>query len=105
MLQIPPQKLKEFLTKEGLIAGDYFDKLLTEAERMGQNIGDLLISKEVISVDYFYKFLADYFKVERADFAARPIDENILQRLSLDIFLMGLIFPISRLVPITTKLL
>lgn len=85
MLQIPPQKLKEFLTKEGLISGDYFNELLTEAGRMGQNIGDLLISRDVISIDYFYKLLGDYFKVERADFTARPIDENILQRLSEDL--------------------
>ena len=39
MLQIPPQKLKELLVKQDLIAPQLFDDLVLEAERMKQKIG------------------------------------------------------------------
>jgi len=82
MLQIPPQKLKEILIKEGLITAQNFDKLLIEAERMGQNMTDLLISQGIITSDYFYNLIAQYFSIEKADLASRSIEENILRLLS-----------------------
>ena len=82
MLQIPPQKLKEILIKEGLITAQDFDNLLVEAERMGQNIADVLISQGIITSDYFYNLIAQYFSIEKADLASRSIEENILRLLS-----------------------
>jgi len=82
MLTIPPQKLKEILTKEGLITAQDFDNLLIEAQRMGQNVVDLLISQGVITSDYFYNLVAQYFGIEKADLATRPIEENVLRLLS-----------------------
>ena len=82
MLQIPPQKLKEILIKEGLITAQNFDKLLIEAERMSQNIADVLISQGIITSDYFYNLIAQYFSIEKADLASRSIEENILRLLS-----------------------
>lgn len=85
MLQIPPQKLKEFLVKEGLIANENFDALLDESRRMGQNIAELLISRGVITPEYFYDLLSKYFQVPKADLGNRTIDENVLKKLPEDL--------------------
>ncbi len=82
MLQIPPQKLKEILTKEGLITAQDFDNLLADAQRMGQNMADVLISQRIITSAYFYNLIAQYLGVEKADLANRPIEEDILRLLS-----------------------
>lgn len=82
MLQIPVQKLKEIIIKEGLIASENFDNLLVEARRMGQNIGDVLISRGIITSDYFFDILAKYFGVEKANLSSRKIDEEVLHLLS-----------------------
>ena len=82
MLQIPPQKLKEILIKEGLITAQNFDNLLIEAERMSQNIADVLISQGILTSDYFYNLIAQYFSIQKADLARRSIEENILRLLS-----------------------
>jgi len=85
MLQIPPQKLKEFLVNEGLITAQDFDALLEEAKRMEQNVADLLISRGFITSDYFYNLLARHFRVEKADLGVRAIDENILKKVPEDL--------------------
>ncbi|PIU98394.1 hypothetical protein COS61_01660 [Candidatus Wolfebacteria bacterium CG03_land_8_20_14_0_80_40_12] len=82
MLTIPSQKLKEFLIKDGLISDEKFDSLLAEAERMNQNIADLLISQGVITVDYFYNLVVQYLNIPLANVAGRSIDEDILRKLS-----------------------
>ena len=40
-MQIPDEKLKEFLVADGLITAEAFDDLETEAKRMEQNIADI----------------------------------------------------------------
>lgn len=81
MLQIPSQKLKELLVQQGLIASERFDELIAEAERMKQGVSDVLISRGIISQDYFYTLLAKYFGVERTNLVSRSIDAKILKLL------------------------
>lgn len=85
MLQIPVAKLKEFLTRDGLVASEAFDILLLESERMGQNIAEVLISRGLMTRDYFYRLLATYFDVEQIDLTNRAIDEEVLARLPEEI--------------------
>jgi len=82
MLQIPVQKLKEILVKDNLTSVENFDVLVREAERMDQNIGDILISRNIITADYFYNVLANYFGVEQANLVNRKIGEETLKLLS-----------------------
>ncbi len=82
MLQIPSQKLKEILIKDNLVDPEKFDFLANEAKRMGQDIGDILISRNIITTDYFYGVLAAYFNVEMADLIGKKIDEQVLNLLS-----------------------
>ncbi|MCX6702272.1 MAG: hypothetical protein NTW60_00115, partial [Candidatus Wolfebacteria bacterium] len=85
MLAIPAQKLKEALVRDNLITPEDFDKISTEAKRMGQNIADVIISRGFISQDYFYNLLTDYFQVEKADLGNRQVDESALRLLPEDL--------------------
>jgi type IV pilus assembly protein PilB len=85
MLQIPLEKLKESLIKEKLITEESFDRLKTEAERMGQSLTDVLISQGIITQDYFYNLISNYLGVERIDLTTQPIDVSLLHTLSEDI--------------------
>jgi len=78
MALLPPQKLKEQLVAEELISEEQFDDIVTEADRMNQTVGDLLVSKGVISQDYLYTMLADSLGVERANLNEQGIDPTIL---------------------------
>ena len=57
MLKIPTLKLRELIMKEGLITEADFDDLLSEASRMGQNMEEVLVSRGVITVDYWHNFI------------------------------------------------
>ena len=81
MLSISLQKLKEALTKENLITGEDFDSFSKEAERMGYDLPQFLISRGIITQEYFYNVLSQYFGVEKAELANRLINEDILNQL------------------------
>lgn len=85
MIQLPPAQLKELLVRDGLITPDEFDAIVAEAARMEQNVGDILVSRGLISEDYFANLAARYFGVERANLLARDINEQMLQLLPEDV--------------------
>lgn len=78
MLSIPPEKLKEILIQEGLIKIDQFDLALAEAQRMNQNIGEVIVSEGFITRDYLYNLLSSYFGVELAHLEERGVDPNVV---------------------------
>ena len=84
-MQIPNDKLKELLIKDDLIKPEEFDGLLREADRMKQNVADVLISRGLVSSGYFYNMLAKYYGSERANLGTNKIDENILRLLPEDV--------------------
>ena len=81
MLSIPPQKLKDFLAKDGLITSEDFDSLEKEANRLNQNLTDVLVSRGVISVEYLYALLSGYLGVEIVNLSVNPIDESVLTKI------------------------
>jgi type II secretory ATPase GspE/PulE/Tfp pilus assembly ATPase PilB-like protein len=85
MLQIPPAKLKEILIKDALITAENFDAFSKEASRMSQDLVELLVSRGIMTRDYFYNILAQYLGVERADLTTRLINEEVLKRLPADL--------------------
>ncbi|MDO8429739.1 MAG: ATPase, T2SS/T4P/T4SS family [bacterium] len=84
-MQIPNEKLKDLIVNEGLISAEDFDKIVSEAGRMGQNAPDILISRGVITKDYFSDLLASYFGVAKAALSFRSIDEKVLHLLPEEI--------------------
>jgi type IV pilus assembly protein PilB len=78
MLQFPPQKLKELLVGQGIVPAEKFDEAFNEATRMGQDVGDVLVSKGNLTYDYLYSLFASYLGVERSNLNTRGIDRNII---------------------------
>jgi len=61
-LRLPIDKLKEFLVDTGLVSLESFQLAQEDAQRTGQDLVDILISRGFISEDYVYQFYSDYFK-------------------------------------------
>lgn len=80
-MQIPNQRLKEYVVKEGLISEEDFDRLVNESERMGYSVADNLVSRGIVSNDYYNELLASYFGVRKANLSAQTIDERVLHLL------------------------
>ena len=49
MLTFPPEKLKDALVQEGLLKPEQFDEALLEAQRMGQNVSEVIVSKGYVT--------------------------------------------------------
>lgn len=85
MIQIPIAKLKDILIKEGLVTTPDFEKLKEGADRMGQNLVDVLISQSVITQEYFFNLISQYFNIERVNLNVEPIDIELLHKLNEEI--------------------
>lgn len=85
MVNIPILKLKEILVGENLISPELFDKITAESRRLNQQIEDILISRGIVSPDYFYSIISNYLKVPLVDLKGIMIDENVLNLLGMDL--------------------
>ena len=85
MITVSPDKLKEVLTRDGLITEDQFNIFRKEAERLGQNLGGFLVSRNVMTNDYFNRFLAAYLRVPLANLAGRQIEEELLNLITPEV--------------------
>ena len=85
MIPIPGEDLKNYLTKDGVISSSDFDVLQKEAGRIGEDVSDLLISKDIIKKDYYYNLLVRYFGVELANLSERGIDPEALNLITEEI--------------------
>ena len=81
ILQIPDQKLKEILARDGVIDEKEFNDVIEESKRMGQSASNILIARNIINTDYFNGVVADYYGVERANLLGRTIGEGIIDLL------------------------
>jgi len=78
MINIPQNQLKEILLKEGLINEDLFNEVTAGAERLKQNVAEVLVSKNIISADYLYQVFSRYFNIPLAELAQKTINETVL---------------------------
>jgi len=85
VIKIPIQKLKEILINEGLTDSEQFDFLVKESERLNQGLDGILISRGIISSDYFYNILSRYLGVEIINLKSVGVEEGVLGLLSLDL--------------------
>ncbi len=84
-MQIPNEKLKESLLAEGLTTAEVFDEIVAEGGRMGQAVPDILISRGIITSEYFNELLSAYFGVKNANLSSQNVDEAVLRLLPEDI--------------------
>src|SRR3989344_761262 len=84
-MQIPTEKLKELLVNDGLVTLEVFDETAFEAARMGHSLADTLISKSIITKDYYKEILSNYFGVGLANLSSKNADEKVLRLLPEEI--------------------
>jgi len=81
MVQIPRDKLKELLMSDGLITSENFNEAAKEAERLGQGVGEILTSQNIITQDYYNNLLSRYLGVPVVNINTRSVDKNLLKLL------------------------
>lgn len=77
-MRIPLEALKNFLVASGLVRQGDFDASLREAKRTDRDISEILISRGLISSEYFYQIAAEYYKVPLANLVGQNIVPEIL---------------------------
>jgi len=82
VLQIPDDKLRDLLIKDGIVDEKAFNEAAQDAKRMGQGVADILISKNVITTDYYANLISEFFGVEKAGLLSRKVDEKLVRLLS-----------------------
>ncbi|MBI2075075.1 MAG: type II/IV secretion system protein [Candidatus Harrisonbacteria bacterium] len=85
MRQIPKQQLETILLNDGIVTAEDFAAAEKDAARLGQDIVHILISRGIMTWDYFYDLLAKFLGVARANLGATGIDEEALRLLPEDI--------------------
>src|SRR3989344_6085989 len=85
MLQIPEQKFREILLQDNLMTAKAFDVIAQEAQRLGQRTAEILISRNIITEQYYTNLLSSYFSVSLAGLEGKEIDMNILKLLPEDL--------------------
>jgi len=79
MIEIPVNQLKEIVLKEGLVDEATFNEIAADAERLKQNVADVLVSKNIVAQGYLYQIFSRYFNIPIADLSAKTIYENLIQ--------------------------
>lgn len=82
MVEIPIEQLEKTLVDDGIITAEKFESYLKDARRMGQSVSAVLISKNVITDEYYKNLLAKFFNVQIAVLEPNKISEDILNLLT-----------------------
>ncbi|MDZ4231346.1 MAG: hypothetical protein U1C52_00970, partial [Patescibacteria group bacterium] len=85
MTQIPDNKLEEILLSDGLVSEEAFNGAAEEAARLGSPVVDVLISKNIITNEYFLNIAARYLNVPLIGLEEANIDVNVLNLLPEDV--------------------
>jgi len=75
---LPPQILKKLVLQTELISEKDFDDSLREAQRAEKSVVNILISRGLLTQDYYADILAGYFHVPRVKLVGRNIPRDIL---------------------------
>ncbi|HEX4104135.1 MAG TPA: ATPase, T2SS/T4P/T4SS family [Candidatus Paceibacterota bacterium] len=84
-LPLPIPEIKKLLLKDGLVTPEHFDELVTEADRKGQNLLDVLVSGQVVAEDYLANLIATSLGVPRVDFSTHKLDSEVVKLLPEDV--------------------
>ena len=78
MLRVPKNKLKETVVADGLITNEAFDEAVVVASRLGQDISDILIGKNIITKEYYRGILTRVYNIDRVDISQNEIDQKTM---------------------------
>lgn len=96
MITLPNEKLKEIVLHAGAVDEVAFDEVITEAVRKRQSPVEILISRGLLSKDYFLILVAKALGVERVNLGVVKIDEAVLRLLPEDIARRRKVIPFGR---------
>jgi type IV pilus assembly protein PilB len=85
MTTIPDSKLRELLLADGLISEESFNAVAQEAARLNNTIAEILISRNIITNDYYLGIVARHLNVSLAELDEKSIDTSALTLLPEDI--------------------
>src|SRR3972149_4294657 len=77
MFNIPASKLKELLLKDGLLTAEQFDQVAQDAVEAGKSVVEALLSRNLITRDYFEELFSRYFGVPLVRLDTANIDPGI----------------------------
>ncbi len=80
-MHITDEKLKEILTKSGVVDEKTFLDVKQEAGRSGQKVTDVLIGRDEISEDYLNELLEAYYGVPVVDLKKVNITKETLEKI------------------------
>ncbi|MCD6085671.1 type II/IV secretion system protein [bacterium] len=78
MLSLPQEQLKKALVEKGFLSEKEFEKYKEKAKRLEANLGEILVSEGIISSEYYYQLLSEYYKIPLAKSTQREIDLKTL---------------------------
>lgn len=81
MITLPPEKLRELLIGEGVVDEKTFDEIHRAAERQQQSLVDHLVSRGIVTEDYYLNLVARVLNLSRINLGAQQIDEEALHRI------------------------
>lgn len=81
MIEIPLNQLKEIIIKEGLVDEATFNEVAEEAQRLKQNVAEVLVSRNLIASGYLYQIFSRFFNIPVAELAVKNIDDSVLRLL------------------------
>jgi type IV pilus assembly protein PilB len=84
MIELPSEKLKSILIEDGIITAAKFDEYLAISRRMGQGMAAILISKNIMTDEYYKNVLATFYNVPIAVLEPANIDEATLRMIPED---------------------
>lgn len=82
MIELPIERLKKILIEDGIVTADRFEELTKDARRLGQGIASLLISKNVITDEYYMNLLSRFYGVPIVTLDQGTADEETLRMLT-----------------------
>ncbi len=75
---LPPEDIKNILIKRGIIEEQTWQEIEKESKRLNLSPVDILLSRRIVDIDFFYNILAEEIKIPRAKIRGVDIPSNIL---------------------------
>ncbi len=96
MTVIPDTKLKEILLAEGLVNEETFNSVAEEASRLSNTVAEILISRNIITSEYFLTVVARYLNVPLVRLEEKDFDLSLLDLLPVDLARQKRAVPFAR---------
>jgi len=95
MLQIPEEQLQNILINDGVIAKERFSSLLKE-KNPNKHLADYLLGKKIITPEYYFTAISNFYNVPIAKFEGRNVSSEILNLIDKDFALEHRLSPFSK---------